>query len=102
MPWWKPGSLSEKENWEVTAFLLRENGLWDARGDLDAASAETIQVGPPSATPTVTAESPEAAAAPTTPASSDAWRVPAGIALVAFAIFLAVRVSRRKEQSGRH
>ncbi|MFH1185293.1 MAG: hypothetical protein V1755_09685 [Chloroflexota bacterium] len=102
MPWWKPGSLSEQENWQVTAFLLRENGLWDGRGDLDAANAETIRVGPPSATPTVTDERLEAAEAPTTAASMDAWRVLAGIALVAFTIFLAVRVWRRREPSGRH
>jgi quinol-cytochrome oxidoreductase complex cytochrome b subunit len=26
MPWWKPGSLSEDQAWEVTAFILREQG----------------------------------------------------------------------------
>lgn len=26
MPWWNPGSLSDDEAWELTAFLLRENG----------------------------------------------------------------------------
>lgn len=26
MPWWKPGSLSEEEAWDLTAFILREQG----------------------------------------------------------------------------
>lgn len=29
MPFWKPGSLTKEEAWEVTAFILRKNGLWD-------------------------------------------------------------------------
>jgi len=27
MPYWKPGSLTNEQAWQVTAFLLRENGL---------------------------------------------------------------------------
>ncbi len=26
MPWWNPGSLSSNEAWELTAYILRENG----------------------------------------------------------------------------
>lgn len=45
MPFWKPGSLSDQESWEVTAFLLRQNGLWDARTELNASNADQIKVG---------------------------------------------------------
>ena len=27
MPWWNPGSLSEDDSWNLTAYLLRENGV---------------------------------------------------------------------------
>lgn len=42
MPFWKPGSLTEEDSWGVTAFLLRQNNLWDAKTDLDASNAATI------------------------------------------------------------
>ena len=47
MPFWKPGSLTEEESWSVTAFVLRSNGLWDGRTDLDASNAGQVKVGPP-------------------------------------------------------
>ncbi len=52
MPYWKPGSLSEEDSWQVTAFILRENKLWAAQDELTASNADLIQVGPPPATPT--------------------------------------------------
>ncbi len=51
MPYWKPGSLTDEEAWQATAFLLRENGLWDARADLTSENAAEILLAP-SATPT--------------------------------------------------
>jgi mono/diheme cytochrome c family protein len=42
MPYWKPGSLQEEENWQVTAFLLRENDIWDTREVLDSSNADQI------------------------------------------------------------
>jgi len=27
MPWWAPGSLTDEVYWQITAFLLRENGV---------------------------------------------------------------------------
>ncbi|OQY82426.1 MAG: hypothetical protein B6D40_09050 [Anaerolineae bacterium UTCFX3] len=44
MPFWKPGSLTEEETWRVTAFLLRQNGLWTGVGELDAAAAAEIPI----------------------------------------------------------
>jgi mono/diheme cytochrome c family protein len=52
MPFWKPGSLTEEETWQITAFLLRENKLWDAQDELNASNADRILVAPPQATPT--------------------------------------------------
>jgi hypothetical protein len=52
MPWWKPASLTQEESWQVTAFLLRENKLWNAHDDLTAANADLILVGAPVATAT--------------------------------------------------
>jgi mono/diheme cytochrome c family protein len=42
MPYWKPGLLTEEEAWQVTAFLLRENNLWDASTELDASNAPGV------------------------------------------------------------
>lgn len=52
MPFWKPGSLSEDEAWSVTAFILRQNGLWDGRIELGEANAGQVRVGAPGATST--------------------------------------------------
>ncbi len=52
MPYWKPGNLTEEESWQVTAFILRENKLWDAQTELTASNSDLIQVGPPPATST--------------------------------------------------
>ncbi|MBI5953074.1 MAG: c-type cytochrome [Chloroflexi bacterium] len=53
MPFWKPGSLTDDEAWQVTAFLLRENNLWNSRDDLNGSNATLISVGiPPAAEPT--------------------------------------------------
>jgi cytochrome c len=52
MPYWKPGNLTEEESWQVTAFILRENKLWTAQGELTASNADRVLVGPPQATPT--------------------------------------------------
>jgi mono/diheme cytochrome c family protein len=49
MPYWKPGSLTEEESWQVTAFLLRENNLWNAREDLIASNADLVLVSTPRA-----------------------------------------------------
>jgi len=44
MPFWKPGSLTEDDSWVVTAFLLRQNGLWDDRAELNASNADPARV----------------------------------------------------------
>lgn len=44
MPWWNPASLQEEEYWQVTAFLLRENGVDFIEG-LNANNASRILIG---------------------------------------------------------
>lgn len=44
MPFWKPGSLTEEDSWRVTAFLLRQNGLWDASRELTASNAADVKI----------------------------------------------------------
>ena len=52
MPFWKPGSLTDEEAWSVTAFILRQNGLWDGLSELSESNAAGIQVAAPGATST--------------------------------------------------
>jgi cytochrome c len=44
MPFWKPGSLTEEESWRVTAFILRQNELWDASTELNATNAANVKI----------------------------------------------------------
>ena len=44
MPFWKPGSLTEEESWRVTAFILRQNGLWNAATELNASNAADVKI----------------------------------------------------------
>ena len=54
MPFWKPGSLTEEQSWQVTAFLLRENGLWQGTVDLDSSNAGDLQISRGLQTPVAT------------------------------------------------
>ncbi|RIK31647.1 MAG: hypothetical protein DCC56_05540 [Anaerolineae bacterium] len=42
MPFWDPGSLTAEQAWQVTAFLLRENGIWDDRTELNETNAGNV------------------------------------------------------------
>jgi cytochrome c len=44
MPFWKPGSLTEQEAWSVTAFILRENDLWNDAVELGASNAASVKI----------------------------------------------------------
>jgi cytochrome c len=44
MPFWKPGSLTEEESWRVTAFILRQNKIWDGATELNASNAAEVKI----------------------------------------------------------
>lgn len=44
MPFWKPGSLTEEDSWRVTAFLLRQNDLWNVPTELNASNAAEAKI----------------------------------------------------------
>jgi cytochrome c len=44
MPFWKPGSLTEEDAWRVTAFVLRQNGLWSDTTQLNESNAAGIKI----------------------------------------------------------
>jgi mono/diheme cytochrome c family protein len=55
MPFQAPASLDEQAYWQLTAYLLRSNGVaWDAR-DLDPRLAAGVYLRPPAPAPTPTA-----------------------------------------------
>lgn len=54
MPFWKPGSLTEEDAWRVTAFLLRENNLWDDTTELNASNATSVKIPRGARTPVAT------------------------------------------------
>jgi quinol-cytochrome oxidoreductase complex cytochrome b subunit len=44
MPWWNPGSLTSEEAWQLTAFLLREDGLYPRNQEFNPQEAASIPV----------------------------------------------------------
>lgn len=54
MPFWKPGSLTEDEAWKVTAFIMRENELWNGLGELNSSNAGEVRIPRGTPTPLVT------------------------------------------------
>jgi mono/diheme cytochrome c family protein len=59
MPFWKPGSLTEDDSWRVTAFILRQNNLWDGKTELNASNAAGVKIPRGALTPAVTPQQAE-------------------------------------------
>jgi hypothetical protein len=102
MPFNAPGSLSEAEYWEVTAFLMRANGLPPAGTPSPAAplgnATEAAQIGlhgplasaTPAATPTVL---------PTpSPAASSGWFYVVGVGVLVVVVGTGALIWRRTQQ----
>lgn len=55
MPFQAPGTLDDKLYWQLTAFLVRQNGFWDGQGEINDSNAAQILIQPlapsPSAIP---------------------------------------------------
>jgi mono/diheme cytochrome c family protein len=89
MPYWRPGSLTEEQSWQVTAFILRQNGLKNLPDEINASNADRILVGAP-------------AAPSPTPGPGGAGSPLEGVGLVlggAVLLVLLVLVSRRRSGS---
>ena len=51
MPWWNPGSLTEDQAWQVSAYLLRARGELSNQVTLDESTAPVIQMHNPASEP---------------------------------------------------
>ena len=102
MPYWNPGSLTEEESWNITAFFLRENGI-SLPGNLDANSAEKILLSPaPTSTkvlPTSTSENIPDTEILEQPTDPDKTRMFALILLVITVVLVFVLVILLRRQS---
>jgi mono/diheme cytochrome c family protein len=93
MPFWKPGSLTDDQAWQVTAFVLRANGLWDARVELNASNADQVRVSAKEASPTSKPESAKGQAS-----IQVAWPlVIAGIIFLAVILLLILRPAKPRQ-----
>ena len=54
MPFNAPGTLSDDVYWQLTAFLLRQNGLWDGQSEINASNATQILIQPAASSPSAT------------------------------------------------
>ena len=93
MPFWNPGSLTEEESWRVTAYLLRQNNLWNASTELSAANAADVKI-PRAAflTPVVTAQQAEAAAQ--TESGEMIWWIVGGVVVLLILLMFILKKSR--------
>lgn len=91
MPFWKPGSLTEEEAWRVTAFLLRENELWDDRTELNASTAASVKIPRGALTPAPTPQQVEGQAGSGIPA----W----GVGIVIFMLLLLLMFILKKSRN---
>lgn len=92
MPYEDPGVLTENEAWQVTAFLLRENGI-DIRGELDASNADQILLSSAQPTPT-----PIPIPAPLPTSENTQWMLPVLIFLLGGILFLWHTLRRKQNQ----
>jgi cytochrome c len=94
MPWHDPGSLSQQEYWQVTAFLLRENGADPGSASLGPANAGDFVL------PAARDASPTPAAGPAS--SRPGGRYPGAAVAVGLLLMIAlwVRMERLRRKSG--
>jgi hypothetical protein len=90
MPFWKPGSLTEEEAWRVTAFMLRENGLWDDVKELNESNASDVRIPRGALTPAAT---PQQAEIPNGSAGNG-WVILAGVLLLFSVLLFVLKKSR--------
>ena len=87
MPFWKPGSLTEDDAWRVTAFLVRENGLWDGGGEINTSNAVGIRIWRGTPTPFVTVEQ----VVVEERSGNGSWVIFIGVVIVLFLLFFVLK-----------
>jgi len=87
MPYWKPGSLTEEEAWRVTAFLMRQNGLWNGIGELNASNAGEVKIPRGTQTPVVTPEQVQVEER----SGQGLWLVVIGVLSILFILFFVLK-----------
>lgn len=84
MPFWDPGSLTEEDAWRVTAFLMRENGLWSGSGELNASNAAGVRILRETPTPPLTPGQAQVEEG----GGADLWLLPAGALVILLLVIL--------------
>lgn len=84
MPFWKPGSLTDDDSWRVTAFILRQNRLWDDSTELNASNAASVKIPQGTPNPVVTPQQTQVQNG----SGSNPWLLLIGILLLLVALFL--------------
>lgn len=93
MPFWKPGSLTEDEAWRVTAFLMRENGLWNGMGELNSTNAEDVSI--PRGMPTPSA-APGQVQVRERSGSGSGFMLVGGLVILSFLLFFVLKKIQNK------
>jgi cytochrome c len=99
MPFQAPGTLSADLYWQVTAFLLRQNGLWDGKGEVNASNASQIVISNNAAK---TSSSSTSAAPSSTPQSQNGYSDSlflAGVGLVILVLFILVILQSKAKKN---
>ncbi len=86
MPWQAPGSLNPEEYWQLTAFLVRENGIDPGPLPLNADNAARVRMRPVTPTP----ETPLGAQ----PAGAAFWYAGGALLAITCAVILVKYISR--------
>ncbi len=90
MPFWKPASLTEDDSWRVTAFILRQNNLWDGKTELNASNAPSVKIPRGALTPAVTPQQAEGQGG----SGTSLWVIGIGIPFLLLLLMFILKKSR--------
>ncbi len=91
MPFQAPGSLTSVEYYQLVAFLLRQNGLWDGHTEIDASNASQILISLDASTPVPSVPRHQLQAT-----NDSTWMIFAGLGLSLILILFVYLIIRNK------